>query len=68
MKTKRIKLKGWVLVVLKILLLINLFIMVCEAESLYIMFIKTIITMLISLVILYLLINYGGISDETFWL
>ena len=66
MKTKRIKLKGWVLVVLKILLLINLFIMVCEAESLYIMFIKTIITMLISLVILYLLINYGGISDETF--
>ena len=65
MKTKRIKLKGWVLVVLKTLLLINLFIMVCEAESLHIMFIKTIITILISIVILYLLINYGGV-DETF--
>ena len=66
MKTKRIKLKGWVLVVLKTLLLINLFIMVCEAESLYIMFIKTIITILISIVILYLLINYGGVENGSF--
>ena len=63
MKTKRIKLKGWVLVVLRTLLLIDMFIMVCEADSLFIMFIKTIITILISLPILYLLINYGGVEN-----
>lgn len=63
MKTKRIKLKGWVLVVLRTLLLIDIFIMICEADSLFIMFIKTIITILISLPILYLLINYGGVEN-----
>ena len=63
MKTKRIKLKGWVLVVLRTLLLIDMFIMICEADSLFIMFIKTIITILISLPILYLLINYGGVEN-----
>lgn len=63
MKTKRIKLKGWVLVVLRTLLLIDLFIMMCEAESLFVMILKTIITILISLPILYLLINYGGVEN-----
>ena len=59
MKTKRIKLKGWVLVVLKVLLLIDMFIMICNANTLTIMFLKTIITIAIMLSILYLLIRYG---------
>ena len=59
MKTKRIKLKGWVLVVLKVLLLIDMFIMICNANTLTIMFLKTIITIAIMLPILYLLIRYG---------
>ena len=62
MKTKRIKLKGWVLVVLKSLLLIDLFFMICEAETLKVMFLKSIITILISLFICYLLIKYGDIK------
>lgn len=62
MKTKRIKLKGWVLVVLKSLLLIDLFFMICEAETLKVMFLKSIITILISLSICYLLIKYGDIK------
>ena len=59
MKTKRMKLKGWVLVVLKVLLLIDMFIMICDANTLMIMFLKTIITIAIMLPILYLLIRYG---------
>ena len=59
MKTKRIKLKGWVLVVLKSLLLIDMFIMICNADTLTVMFLKTIITIAIMLPILYLLIRYG---------
>lgn len=62
MKTK-IRLKKWVLVVLKVLLICDLFIMVCEADTLKVMLIKTIITILISLPILYLLINYGGVEN-----
>lgn len=59
MKTKRIKLKGWVLVVLKSLLLIDMFIMICNADTLTVMFLKTIITIIVMLPILYLLIRYG---------
>ena len=59
MKTKRIKLKGWVLVVLKVLLLIDMFIMICNANTITIMLLKTIITLIIMLPILYLLIKYG---------
>ena len=63
MKTKRIKLRGWVLVVLKILLLIDIFFMVCDAVSLKIMIFKTLITVIVMLPIVYLLINYGGINE-----
>ena len=63
MKTKRIKLRGWVLVVLKTLLLIDMFFMVCDAVSLKVMLIKTLITMIVMLSILYLLIKYGGINE-----
>ena len=63
MKTKRIKLRGWVLVVLKTLLLIDMFFMVCDAVSLKVMLIKTLITMIVMLPILYLLIKYGGINE-----
>ena len=59
MKTKRIKLKGWVLVVLKVLLLIDMFIMICNANTITVMLLKTIITLIIMLPILYLLIKYG---------
>ena len=59
MKTKRIKLKGWVLVVLKVLLLIDMFIMICNANTITIMLLKAIITLIIMLPILYLLIKYG---------
>ena len=58
---KRIKLKGWVLVVLKGLLLIDMFFMVCDADSLNVMFYKTIITFIILMPILYLLIKYGDL-------
>lgn len=64
MKTKRIKLKGWVLVVLKTLLLIDMFFMICEADTLNVMLIKTLITLLIATPIIYLLINYGGIDER----
>ena len=64
MKTKRIKLKGWVLVVLKTLLLIDMFFMICEVDTLNVMLIKTLITLLIATPIMYLLINYGGIDER----
>lgn len=64
MKTKRIKLKGWVLVVLKTLLLIDMFFMCCEADTLKVMLIKTLITLLIGAPIVCLLINYGGIDER----
>ena len=64
MKTKRIKLRGWVLVVLKTLLIIDMLFMSLESDSLKVMLIKTIITILISLPILYLLVNYGGINEK----
>lgn len=59
---KRIKLRGWVLVVLKTVLLIDMFIMCCEADTLRIMFFKSIITILILIPILYLLIKYGDLD------
>lgn len=62
MKTKRIKLKGWVLVVLKSLLLIDLFIMICETESLNIMFLKTILSIIVILPIIFLIIKYGDLK------
>lgn len=62
MKTKRIKLKGWVLVVLKSLLLIDLFIMICETESLNTMFLKTILSIIVILPIIFLIIKYGDLK------
>lgn len=59
---KRIKLRGWVLVVLKTVLLIDMFIMCCEADTLRIMLFKSIITILILIPILYLLIKYGDLD------
>lgn len=59
---KRIKLRGWVLVVLKTILLIDMFIMCCEADTLRIMLFKSIITILILIPILYLLIKYGDLN------
>lgn len=61
---KKIKLRRWVEVLLKIVLLIDMFIMVCEAQSLKVMLFKTIITILIMLPIIYLLICYGGNNDK----
>lgn len=59
---KRIKLRGWVLVVLKTILLVDMFIMCCEADTLRIMLFKSIITILILISILYLLIKYGDLD------
>lgn len=59
MKKKRIKLRGWVLVILKGILLIDMFFMICTTESLELMFCKSIITVLILVPVLYLLIKYG---------
>ena len=67
MKTKRIKLKGWVLVVLKTLLLLDMFFMICEADTLKVMLIKTLITLLLGAPIVYLLINYGGNDERRFY-
>lgn len=59
MKTKRIKLRGWVLVVLKAILLILMLFMMMSASDLKVMLYKTIITGLLMLPIYYLLIKYG---------
>lgn len=64
MKTKRIKLRGWVLVVLKIILLIDIFFMICEADTIKVLLIKTLITLPIMFLIIYLLANYGGINEK----
>ena len=61
---KRIKLRGWVLVVLKIILLIDMFIMACSTNDLSIMCIKTLITFVILVPILYLLIKYGDLDGN----
>ena len=56
---KRIKLRGWVLVVLKTILLILMLFMMMSASDLKVMLYKTIITGLLMLPIYYLLIKYG---------
>ena len=61
---KRIKLRGWVLVVLKFIMAIDMFLMMCEAETINIMFWKTIITLLILIPTLYLLVKYGGFDEK----
>lgn len=61
---KRIKLRGWVLVVLKIILGIDMFIMCCEAEILNVMFWKGIIGLIVLIPTLYLLIKYGGFDEK----
>lgn len=61
MKKKRIKLKGWVLVVLKTLLLIDMFFMATSTNDLSVMCIKTLITFVILVPILYLLIKYNEV-------
>lgn len=61
MKKKRIKLRGWVLVVLKIIMVIVMFIMACSTNDLGIMGIKTLVCFVILLPIMYLLIKYGDL-------
>ena len=61
MKTKRIKLRGWVLVVLKLFLIVNMFFMACVIEDLSLMFYKTLLTTGIIIPISYLLIKYGDL-------
>ncbi len=61
---KRIKLRGWVLVVLKIVLGIDMFIMCCESETLNVMFWKSIIGLIVLIPTLYLLIKYGGFDEK----
>lgn len=61
---KRIKLRGWVLVVLKFIMAIDIFFMICEAETVNIMFWKTVITLLILIPTLYLLSKYGGFDEK----
>ena len=59
MKTKRIKLRGWVLVVLKSLLIILMFFMACESNELSVMLYKTVFCLILMLPIFYLLMKYG---------
>ena len=61
---KRIKLRGWVLVVLKGILLIDMFFMICTSEDLNVMFWKSIITVFILVPVLYLLIKYGDLDEK----
>lgn len=63
---KRIKLRGWVLVVLKGILLIDMFFMICTSEDLNVMFWKSIITVSILVPVLYLLIKYGDLDEKHF--
>lgn len=64
---KRIKLRGWVLVVLKGILLIDMFFMICTSEDLNVMFWKSIITVSILVPVLYLLIKYGDLDEKDIW-
>ena len=66
MKTKRIKLRGWVLVVLKLIMGLDMFLMMCEAETIDIMIWKTILGLMILIPTLYLLVKYGGFDEKTF--
>ena len=52
---KKIRLRKWVEVTLKVLLLVDMFFMVCDAETITLLFIKTIITMPLALVIIMIL-------------
>lgn len=61
---KRIKLKGWVLVVLKGLLIINIFFMACDSDNLKLLFIKTVICMIVTMLILFLLMEYGDWNED----
>ena len=56
---KRIRLRGWVLVVLRIMLLIGMFFMACITDNLSLMILKTILCIIYILPILYLLLKYG---------
>ena len=59
MKTKRIKLRGWFLVVLRSLLIILMFFMACESNELSVMIYKSLFCLILMLPIVYLLIKYG---------
>ena len=61
---KRIKLKGWVLVVLKLIMGLDMFLMMCEAETIDIMVWKTILGLMILIPTLYLLVKYGGFDEK----
>ena len=60
MKTK-VRLRGWVLVVLKTILVIDMFLMSCLSDSMKVMIIKTLIGILVALPIAYLLIKYDEV-------
>lgn len=52
---KKIRLRKWVKVVLSIILLIDIFFMVCDCDSNMLLFIKSLITMTIASVIFFIL-------------
>lgn len=52
---KKLRLRKWVKVVLSIILLVDVFFMVCDCDSNWLLFIKTLITMPIALVTFFIL-------------
>lgn len=52
---KKIRLRKWVKVVLSVILIGDLFFMICDCDSNWLLFIKTLITMPIALVTFFIL-------------
>lgn len=59
---KKIRLKRWVVVVLSIILMLDLFVMILDCDSTMLLFVKTLITAVIAFVIYMILELYYGLS------
>ena len=59
---KKIKLKRWVAIVLGILLMLDLFVMILDCDSTMLLFVKTLITVPLAVVIYMVLELYYGLS------
>ena len=59
---KKIRLRRWVVIVLSIILMLDLFVMILDCDSTMLLFVKTLITAVIAFVIHMILELYYGLS------
>ena len=59
---KKIRLRRWVVVVLSIILMLDLFVMILDCDSTMLLFVKTLITAVIAFVVYMVLELYYGLS------